>query len=123
MPTETEPLPPLPTLVLVRDLIFASKISATAKAIGCAVTMLRDPAMLAGRPGRRLVVDLNLDGAITAAGAWRAASGGEVVGFVAHTDAATIAAARAAGVDRVLPRSKFVEIIADVLNPSHIKET
>jgi hypothetical protein len=76
---------------------------------------VRDPARLAGEAGRRLVVDLNLEGAIPAAQAWKQAHGGEVVGFVSHTDARTIEQARAAGVDRVLARSRFVELLPELL--------
>src|SRR5689334_21758337 len=39
-------------LSLVRDLMFASKITATANAAGAAVKVLRDPAALAGQAGR-----------------------------------------------------------------------
>lgn len=103
-------------IALVRDLIFASRITATAASAGVYVKLVRDPAALAGQPGRRLIVDLNLDGAIDAARAWKDANdGGEVVGFVSHVDTATIDRARAAGVDRVLARSRFVELLGELL--------
>jgi hypothetical protein len=105
----------VPVLALVRDLIFASRITATAASVGTPVTLIRDPAKLGAGPGRRLIVDLNLEGAIDAAAAWRRATGGEVVGFVSHVDAATAERARAAGVDRVLARSRFVELLPDLL--------
>jgi hypothetical protein len=111
----TTPLAAPPVIALVRDLIFASRVTATAAAAGTCVQLLRDPAKLAGQAGRRLIVDLNLDGAIEAAQAWKAASGGEVVGFVSHVDTATIDRARAAGVDRVLARSRFVELLPNLL--------
>lgn len=101
-----------PIIVLVRDLMFSGRIAAEARAAGVVVKMLRDPQKLAETPGERLVVDLNLDGACDAAGAWRSASAGrEVLAFVAHTDAPRIAAARNAGLDHVLPRSRFVEVL------------
>lgn len=108
-------------LVLVRDLMFSSRISATARAAGVDVAIFRDPTQLAATPGRRLIVDLNLPGAIEAAAAWmrspagRGSAPGGVVGFVSHVDAETIARARAAGIDRVLPRSRFVETLAELL--------
>ena len=37
------------------------------------------------------------------------------LGYVSHTDAATIDAARAAGIDQVLARSAFVGQVADIL--------
>ena len=104
-----------PVLVLVRDLIFSSRITATAKAADVAVVLVRDPAQLAGRAGRQLIVDLNQDGAIEAAAAWGKASGNEVTGFVSHVDADTIARARSAGIGRVIPRSRFVEDLPALL--------
>ena len=104
-----------PVLVLVRDLIFSSRITATAKAVNVPVTVVRDPAQLAGKEGRRLIVDLNQAGAIDAAAAWKEAAGGDVVGFVSHVDADTIAAARAAGIEHVVARSRFVEDLPELL--------
>ena len=109
----TEPQPPI--LVLVRDLMFASKIRATAQSVNAAVQMLREPSQLTGAAGRRLIVDLNQPGVLDAAVAWRGATGGEVVGFVSHVDTQTIQTARLAGIDQVLPRSRFVETLPDLL--------
>ena len=102
-------------MVLVRDLMFSGRIGATARAIGAPVTLLRDPAALSGRSAHRLIVDLNQPGALEAAVAWRQAGGGEVVGFVSHVDADTIARARAGGIDRVLSRSQFVNLLPELL--------
>jgi hypothetical protein len=102
-------------LVLVRDLIFATKISGTASAVAAAITLVRDPAKLTALPGRLLIVDLNLEGAIPAATRWRDATNGDVIGFVSHTDTATIAEARDAGIARVLARSQFVQVLPDLL--------
>src|SRR4051794_25000889 len=110
----TPPAAP-PVLALVRDLIFASRITATAASAGTCVQLVRDPAKLAGQAGARLIVDLNLDGAIDAAAAWRREVGGEVVGFVSHVDTATIDRARSVGIDRVLARSRFVELLPQLL--------
>ncbi len=111
--TDTDSMPPI--LVLVRDLMFASKIRATAQAGGASVQMLREPNQLAGAMGWRLIVDLNQPGALDAAVAWKGRTGGEVVGFVSHVDAQTIQSARLAGVDQVLPRSRFVEVLPELL--------
>jgi ABC-type sugar transport system substrate-binding protein len=102
-------------LVLVRDLIFSSRIAATAKAEGVLVVMISEPAHLTGRAGTRLIVDLNQAGAIEAAAAWGRSSGGEVIGFVSHVDGATIARAREAGFTRIMPRSRFVEELPQLL--------
>ena len=104
-----------PVLVLVRDLMFSSRITAAARAEGATVKIVRDAGKLSGEAGERLIVDLNQDGAIDAAVAWKACTGGNVVGFVSHVDADTIARARAAGIDRVMPRSRFVEELAEIL--------
>src|SRR5690349_14550979 len=106
-----------PVLVLVRDLMFSSRIGAAARAANAPVSMLRDPAALAQAAGRRLIVDLNQPGALEAAIEWKRATAGEVVGFVSHVDADTIARARAGGIDRVLPRSQFVQVLPDLLCP------
>jgi hypothetical protein len=100
---------PQPILVLVRDLMFSGRIGATARAENATVKIFRDPGKLAGETGKRLIVDLNLEGAVPAAIAWKQATGGEVVGFVSHVDTATITAAREGGLDRVMARSQFVQ--------------
>ena len=104
-----------PVLVLVRDLMFASKIRATAQSLGAPVQMLREPAQLNETAGGRLIVDLNQPGVLDAAVAWKGRTAGQVVGFVSHVDTQTIQAARQAGVDQVLPRSRFVEILPELL--------
>jgi hypothetical protein len=102
-------------LVLVRDLIFSTKIRATADAVGAEVRLLRDPAVLKVHDGVLLIVDLNLEGAIAAAAEWRGAGERRVVGFVSHVDAETIRAAREAGIGEVLARSRFVEVLPSLL--------
>ena len=103
-------------LVLVRDLIFASRIGVTARALGVDIRQLRDPALLAAETARgRLIVDLNQDGALDAAVEWKQRTGGEVIGFVAHVDGETIRRARDAGIDQVLPRSRFVAELESLL--------
>lgn len=111
MPPENNP----DVLVLVRDLIFSTKIRGTAEALGTPVRLLRDPAHLAQHHGRLLIVDLNLPGVIPAAAAWQAQGDRRVVGFVSHVDAETIVAARQAGITEVLARSRFVEILPALL--------
>ena len=121
VPTPADPTPPvqppLPVLVLVRDLMFSARIGATARAIGAPIRLLRDPAALAGAEGGRLIVDLNQDAALDAAAAWKSRSSGEVIGFVSHVDTDTVARANAAGIDRVLARSQFVNLLESLLRP------
>ena len=103
-----DPAPAPPLLILCRDLLLGSKITATAQSAGIVFTVVRDAAKLHDQPGARLIVDNVFDGAIEAAAAWKAEHGGAVVGFVSHVDTETIRRAREAGLDRVLARSAFV---------------
>ena len=93
-------------LLLCRDLMFLSKVTATARAAGVAVQVVRDPTMLPA-VGTRLFVDLNQEGALEAAAAWKGQTGGQVVGFVSHVDTEAINRAKQAGLDQALPRSRF----------------
>ena len=111
----------IPVLAVVRDLLFSSKISATAKSLGVPVKIIRDPAKLVGEAGRRVLVDLGQDGALAAAAGWLAAGGSEAVGFTGHTDTATIAAAQAAGI-RAMARSQFVQLLPELLKLKADKE-
>ena len=110
-----EPTSPPALLILCRDLLMGSKITAAAQSAGVAFKVVRDAAKLSGQPGRKLIVDLNQDGAVEAASAWRSSGGAEVVGFVSHVDAETIQRARSAGLDRVLARSAFVEALDSIV--------
>lgn len=99
-------------LLLCDDLLFASKVTATARAHGRAVTVCRDMtrlvAALEERVPQAILLDLhNYTLSLDAVAGWRAA-GVRVVGFGSHVDVAVLKAARAAGCDPVLPRSKFV---------------
>jgi hypothetical protein len=105
----------LPVLVLVRDLLFQSRITAEAKAAGVSYEILRDPKMLAQKSGRLVLADLNQEGVIAAVQAWIAATGAQAVGFVSHVDAEKIAEARAAGIQSVLARSTFVAQLPQLL--------
>ncbi|HEV7298643.1 MAG TPA: hypothetical protein VGN72_04700 [Tepidisphaeraceae bacterium] len=111
-----------PAIALVRDLMFVGRLTAEARAAAVPLTVVRDPAKLAASPAIAplLIVDLNLEGALDAAAAWLAAdpAARQVVGFVAHTDAAIIARARAAGLSRVMARSAFVVALPALLTHS-----
>ena len=114
------PAPPAPrhTVVLVRDLMLSSRIAATARAADVPITLHRDPSQLASAPAAadRLIVDLNLPGAIDAAALWKQSSPSRhVTGFVSHVDADTIRRASELGIDQVLPRSRFVEVLPQLL--------
>jgi hypothetical protein len=104
----------LPILALVRDLMFSARIVAEARAAGVECKVVRDPAKIPIK-GRLLIVDLNLDGAIDAAAAWEAAGNGPVVGFVSHVDTETVSRARSAGLSQILARSRFVQVLPDLI--------
>jgi len=106
----------LPIIALMSDLIFFSKISAEARAAGQTATMIRSAAVLGNQPGRMLIVDLNLDGAISAAVQWQKINNRTVVGFVSHVDAELIARAKTAGIENVLARSRFVQMLASLIS-------
>jgi len=119
MPDDAQPTPSPTLLILCRDLLLGSRITAAAQSAGVAFKVVRDATKLSGQVGERLIVDLNQDGAIDAAAAWKAAtSGADVVGFVSHVDAVTIQRARDAGLDQVMPRSRFVEQLAQIVQLS-----
>jgi CheY-like chemotaxis protein len=118
-PEGTEP----PGLLLSRDLIFTSKVTGTARALGhrvvAAGSEAQASAILAqGRP-RVVFVDLAA-GDLVAPSALRAYQeqaglGTPFVAFGSHVDAEALAAARAAGCDPVLPRSRFSAELPDLL--------
>jgi hypothetical protein len=121
MPDEPSPppAPPSPTLlILCRDLLLGSRITAAAQSAGMPFRVVRDAAKLAGQPGERLIVDLNQDGAVDAAAAWKAGGAGTVIGFVSHVDGPTIQRAREAGLDHVMARSQFVQQLPALVQPA-----
>lgn len=106
-------------LLLMSDLLSASKVTPVLQARGEGYRWLRKPEQLASAEAgaRLLLVDCHLSGVLEAVSAYKSRSGGTVVlGFASHTDGQTIARARAAGVDRVMARSAFFDRIAAVLD-------
>lgn len=108
----------------VDDLLFASKLRATAKPLDVALVFARSPeALLAAvreHAPRLLIIDLNGSRmapveTIRALRADPALPRVAIVAYVAHVDAPLIAAAHAAGADRVLARSQFVAQLAQML--------
>ena len=105
-------------LILCKDLLLSSRITTVAKGANIGYTLLRNPSDLADQPASKLMVDLNLPGAIDAAAHWQKQTNGTIIGFVSHTDAATIAEARQAGIQLILVRSKFVQDLPQLLASS-----
>lgn len=104
-----------PVLAHIRDLMFSSKVTATARAVGRDVRIVRDLENLKCTDGAALIVDLALHGAIEAAAAWKQAFHGETIGFAAHVDTETIAAAKAGGIDLVMTRGSFTAQLESLL--------
>lgn len=104
-----------PIVTLIRDLMFSSKVIATARAVGREIRVVRDLEKLQSTEGAALIVDLALPGAIEAAAAWKLAFQGETIGFAAHVDTETIAAAKAGGIDLVMTRGSFTSQLESLL--------
>jgi CheY-like chemotaxis protein len=111
-------------LVVVDDLMFSSRISTAAKAVGAPIRFARSPEAVlsaaADAVPALVVLDLNSARArplevVAALKADPALTSVPTVGFVSHVDTATIEAARLAGVDRILARSAFVEQLPQLL--------
>jgi len=111
-------------LALVDDLMFTSKIRATAKPLGVDLVFARSKEtalaeMAKARPAM-VILDLNATriDPLAIVGAMKAdASLADIptVGFVSHVQTDLIDAARRAGVTEVLPRSAFAMNLAEIL--------
>ena len=113
-PADVQAAEPL-GLLLSRDLLFVTKITGTARALGCRVVVAGDDAraraLIAGERPRAVFVDLSA-GDLVGPEPLRALQelAGPATPFVAfgsHVDTRALAAARSAGCDPVLPRSQF----------------
>ena len=98
-------------LIFVRDLMFSTRIVEAAKAANVPYKVIRSADALAHEAGRMLIVDLNQDGAIEAAAKWN----GRRVGFVSHVDTETIERARAAGIDQIVSRGQFTQVLPQLI--------
>ncbi len=103
-------------LILCDDLIFTSKIAATARAHGMGASVARTQGSLITKlltdAAACVIVDLHnstLDWAalFPALGESRP----RFVGFGSHVDKAALDAARSGGCDLVMPRSQFVKLL------------
>ena len=105
--------PEIEVIVLIRDLIFETRIKSTAQALGIGATVVRSVNELATLLNqsaiRLLIVDLNTAGpaAFDAVRAAKAHPGVRVLAFVSHVDTDLANLATQAGADEVLPRSRF----------------
>lgn len=112
-------------LYCAADLIWATKIRATAEAVGVSSRPVRDLAMLEARladsPVRGLVVDLEAPAGLELIRRLRGPGAGEreravaVVAFGPHVELERFQAAREAGAERVMARGAFDRGLGQIL--------
>jgi len=111
-------------LVAVDDLLFSSKIRATARQAGVELTFARSPeeviAQARATSPALVIFDLNSGktapiNTISALKAEPGLAGIRTLGFASHVHTELIAAARTAGADQVLARSAFAGTLAEIL--------
>jgi DNA-binding NarL/FixJ family response regulator len=109
-------------VLLCDDLIFTSRVTGAAKALGLALRTFKTARELLAfakqAPPRCVILDLQTPG--LAIGTFVAdlrefAPTATLVGYGSHVDTATLKSAREAGCDVVWPRSKFAEELATAL--------
>lgn len=104
-------------LMLCDDLIFFSRVSGAARAAGRSVRMVRTAADLLKAakesPPSGVIVDVHNPGldlpALLAELKAACPTMPRVIAYGSHVEAEVLRAARAAGCDRVMPRSQFVK--------------
>ena len=108
-------------ILLSRDLIFTSKVTGTASALGHKVMVVGNvaaaSAMMARSP-KVVFVDLasgDLVASASLAQYRELAPTSPFVAFGSHVDVESLAAAKAAGCDPVMPRSRFTVELADLI--------
>ncbi|MBA3270305.1 MAG: response regulator transcription factor [Acidobacteria bacterium] len=113
-------------LVIADDLLFRSKISTAAKALGVVVGAATTPdaAVQRARDDKPTLVLLDLDGQRPAPfevlrrfAADDELRGLETLGFVSHVHADLVRQARELGIGTVLARSAFVAQLPSILTP------
>ncbi|SRR5579884_1710217 len=110
-------------LLLSDDLMFTSRITGTARDLGLMVKVARTPEVLLSlarqQTPRCVLLDLANPGLVLADFLRQLAEVcnplPRLVAYGSHVDTETLRAARAAGCDPVLPRSKFVEELPKAL--------
>ncbi len=110
-------------VLLCDDLLFASRVSGTARSLGIGLRTVKTTdtleAVLRQAPADCIIVDLSNPGLSAAVLMKRlpeiCTMMPRVVAFGSHVDTATLKAARDAGCDPVWPRSKFAEELETAL--------
>jgi len=111
-----------PVIVLVDDLMFESRIRATAEAVGCALEVVRTHESLAARlaasPGATVIVDLNAEGTDVIEAirvTRRMPAPPRTYAYLSHVQVELGQAAQEAGADEVMARSQFVKRLPELL--------
>ena len=108
-----------PLVVVVRDLVFRSKIHAAAERQGVPLRLAPRGATLieaiAGLDRPVVLADLGEPGLIDQIRGAKAGGPVRVIGYLGHLQEALMAEARAAGVDEVLTRGQFVARLDSLL--------
>ncbi len=111
-------------LLLVDDLFFQAKLLETAKHVGVAIQTASTGSQLlvaaAAHPTALVIVDLNarqgaLEALETLARPDAAGKSRRVIAFLSHVQTELADRARAAGCPEVMPRSKFTQNLASIL--------
>lgn len=107
-------------LLVSRDVFFASKVTGTAQQLGLSAATVMSVDALRERVAADAVacVILDLGSGISPAdvhSATAAVSRPLLIAFGAHVDTAALAAAKQAGFNEVLPRSRFSADLASIL--------
>jgi DNA-binding NarL/FixJ family response regulator len=109
-------------ILLSDDLIFTSRVVGTGRDLGLPIRTVRTAdavvSLARQQPPTCVIVDLSNPGlriAELVTGLSGLAHRPRVVAYGSHVNTATLRAAREAGCDVVLPRSKFVEDLATAL--------
>jgi DNA-binding NarL/FixJ family response regulator len=108
-------------LAIVKNLLFSQKISHACEVAGLDFRKATDLEKIRDlAPGSMLVIlDLNIgDEALQFFEILKAsAPNTKVIGFVSHVDVASITAAEEAGLENIIPRSKFFSRLPELLEP------
>ncbi len=111
-----------PVLAVVPDMIFSSRISAEARALGRKVQFFRKLEALTAAvnqgEGKLLLVDLNCPSPDPLEAIKLARAGAptcEIVAFFSHVQGELAAHALEAGASKVMPRSRFVQQLPELL--------
>jgi CheY-like chemotaxis protein len=121
--TSNASAPPAKGLLLCRDLLFSTKITGTAQALGFAVEVTASVEDLVSRVQqdsyRCILLDLSVAD-VSVADVVEAAGLGDrarpaIVAFGSHVETARLKEAEQAGCDEVMPRSRFASTLPELL--------